>query len=272
MRLETEMTRLGKHQLLKETLWLLAFVGYFLGLGGFFLIFRPDDPGAGDLAAAVFYVVLGASGICWLRTEVTSYRHPAHMETHADRIEVVDPSSLEQPLELSHPAIKVILIDGRPVAEKRGESLRRFPVPPWIPPDQPEHRRDWLYSNKPKEDFGLYPIGPTDEVPNVAILLRDPIVLVPSNRFKNFLCNPRVAAKRWVHGIRIRVSDPDAMRDVAERMGVLREITAMDLAALQPLPEEAQYARFLNRVQWTWLIIYMVAWVGGLVLYMLDGD
>ncbi len=272
MRVETERTRLGRHQMLGEILWHLGFVGYFIGVGAFFLIFRPDDPSTGELAAAVFYVVLGASGLCWLRTEITNYRQPAHIELHAGRIDVFDPSSLEEPLELSQRAIRLISIDDRPVTEKRGDVRRRFALAGSVASAGAQQSSNWLYSSKPEDDVGLHAIGPTDEAPNVAILLNEPVFLMPSNRVKNFFCNPRVAAKRWIRGIRMRVENPDIVRDAAQRMNLLRDVTAADLAAIQPSPEEAQHARFFNRVQWAWLTITVVVWVGSFVLYMLGGD
>ena len=165
---------------------------------------------------------------CRRRTKVLG-RTP-FLRLRSDRMVVVHPTLLTEPLVVDRGAVTVAAVDTR--RREGGETLR-FPYShefEWTQPfpgDEAE-TYGWLYVRGGRSPLPF--LSDLQALPNLVVVFRDPIASLACRtrrRPGKPLPRPPVPG-REVPGFFARVSDPDAARTALRDWGVMRPLTVTD--------------------------------------------
>ena len=207
------------------------------------------------IGAGLMFVVAAVSGWSNLRA---AFARRARLEVLNDRLAIYHGGVFRHPTAVAWDDIETVAFDDRPFRYKRSGSHHRFDlIPERSAGDAPEGAGDvsegvgaeprlrWLFSRPGGAPLPL--LGQVFDVPNVAVLFKEPKVLRPIRRWqKAFPSKVRLGPpihKRKSRGFLVRVKDAPNLRAVLEPWGTVGPITWDGLAAKAPPEEDRRKAR-----------------------------
>jgi hypothetical protein len=212
------------------------------------------------VGAGLMFVVAAVSG--WSNLKAAFARR-ARLEVLNDRLAIYHGGVFRHPTAVAWDDVETVAFDDRPFRYKRSGSHQRFDLmPEGLEETESAVVKNgalrWLFSRSGGAPLPL--LGQVFDVPNVAVLFKEPKVLRPIRRFqKAFPSKVRLGPpihKRKSRGLLMRVKDAPALREALEPWGIVRPITRDGLAAKAPPEEDRRKAR-------------RTAWRDNVILYAL---
>jgi hypothetical protein len=198
------------------------------------------------IASGLMFVVAAVSGWSNLRA---AFARKARLEVLNDRLAIHHGGVFLHPTAVAWDDIETIAFDDRPFRYKRSGDHQRFDLTPEGAEVQDENPLRWLFSRPGGAPLPL--LGQVFDVPNLAVLFKEPKVLRPIRRWqKAFPSKVRLGPpihKRKSRGFIVRIKDAPTLREVLEPWGVVGPITWDGLVAHAPPEEDRRRAR---RIGW----------------------
>lgn len=169
-------------------------------------------------------VVAFAARILWSNLRIALVRK-ASITISPDHLLLRHEGIFKAPVTIQREGVRVVSFDDRP-ARRRGRDHPRFALP-----DAGENEPEWLYSRTTGSPFPL--ISQVPDVPNMAIVLHQPVELPKPRRFVKAFPSKQIFVPplkgRPSRGLLLRLKDPAGARNELEEHYEVRDLVGTDL-------------------------------------------